>query len=181
MKVVNIYTDGACSGNQHDTNIGGWGAVLEYGERQKEIFGGATDTTNNRMELLALISALEHLNKSGLTIRVFSDSSYLVNCFKQRWYVGWLRNGWLTGTKKNVENRDLWERLLALTALHSVVFYHVKGHVNLEHPNTKVDAIYHKFLTAGGGGFTKDEFIHITKMNNLADALANKGIDAFRS
>ena len=94
MKTVNIYTDGACAGNQEERNIGGWGSVLEYRGREKELHGGEIDTTNNRMELTALIEALSVLREDGLKLRIFSDSSYLVNCFRKKWYVSWQKNGW---------------------------------------------------------------------------------------
>ena len=87
MRVVNIYTDGACSGNQNETNIGGWGAVLEYGEHQKELFGGELNTTNNRMEMLALLNAFHALNKDSLRIRVFSDRSFIFNWFSDILYL----------------------------------------------------------------------------------------------
>ena len=89
MKTINIYTDGACSGNQNDTNLGGWGALLEYGDHSKELFGGEENTTNNRMEMMALLNALKALKKTGQTISVFSDSSYLVNCPNEKWYENW--------------------------------------------------------------------------------------------
>ena len=131
MKTVNIYTDGACSGNQNDENLGGWGAVLEYGEHEKALFGGERDTTNNRMEMKALIEALAALNREGLRIRVFSDSAYLMNCFREKWYEKWLRNNWITSSKTPVENRDLWEQLLPFLEKHTIEFYRVKVHVNI--------------------------------------------------
>ena len=94
MTKVNIYTDGTYSGNQLKTNKGGWGAVLEYGDFQKELSGYEIDTTNNRMELTALISALQALKRDNLDIQIFSDSSYLTNCFRDKWYVKWQKNGW---------------------------------------------------------------------------------------
>ena len=135
MKTIYIYTDGACSGNQSDLNIGGWGAILEYGEHQKEIFGGEINTTNNRMEMLALLNALKAIKKPGYNISVFSDSSYLVNCFREKWYENWQKTvGRIK--KKDVENRDLWEELLHLISQHQISFYRVKGHVNL---NSRID------------------------------------------
>ena len=85
MSILRIYTDGACSGNQNEENIGGWGCVLEYAGREKELWGGETDTTNNRMELTALIEGLKAVNRDGLRAEICSDSSYLVNCFRARW------------------------------------------------------------------------------------------------
>lgn len=180
MKAINIYTDGACSGNQNETNIGGWGAVLEYGEHKKELFGGEINTTNNRMEMMALLSALQALTKENLSICVFSDSSYLMNCFRDKWYENWYKNNWKTSKKTDVENRDLWEALFAHIHKHSIRFYRVKGHVNLKSPNTKVDSIYHKFIEWNGPNFSMDDFLYITEMNNRADQLANIGMDEFR-
>ncbi len=180
MKTLRLYTDGACSGNQNENNIGGWGAVLEYGEHQKELFGGQKNTTNNRMEMMALIEALSAVKKENQTIEIFSDSSYLMNCFREKWYEGWLKNNWMNSSKKPVESRDLWERLLELTGSHRISFYRVKGHVNLNSKTTNFDALYEKFIQMNGAGFSFDDFKYITEMNNKADALANKGIDAVR-
>jgi ribonuclease HI len=180
MKTICIYTDGACSGNQNDTNLGGWGALLEYGEHQKEIFGGEANTTNNRMEMLALLNALKAIKKTGQTISVFSDSSYLMNCFREKWYENWQRNGWKTSKKADVENRDLWECLLQLIDRHQISFYRVKGHVNLNSDRTNKEALYQKFIEWNGPHFTMEDFISITEKNNRADALANKGIDSLR-
>lgn len=180
MEILNIYTDGACSNNQSEKNLGGWGAVLEYGEHTKELFGAEADTTNNRMEMTALLRALEAVKKPGQTIRVFADSSYLTNCFREGWYKKWIKNGWLTTQKKPVENRDLWEALLPYLDQHELSFYRVKGHVNPDHPATNVDKIYAKFVEWNGDGFSKEDFLHITAMNNRCDALANKGVDSLR-
>lgn len=131
MKDVTIYTDGACSGNP---GPGGWAAILMYGEHRKEISGGEQSTTNNRMELTAAIEALKHLKG---TCRVFlhTDSAYMVNCFKQRWYANWEKNGWINSKKNPVENRDLWQLLLEQTRRHQVEFIKVKGHSDNEWNN----------------------------------------------
>jgi ribonuclease HI len=179
-KYVNIYTDGACAGNQSDTNLGGWGAVLEYGAHTKTVFGGERNTTNNRMEMKALIGALEALNREGLDIRVFSDSSYLMECFRKRWYENWLRNGWKTAKKEPVENRDLWETLLPWLSKHHFEFYRVKGHVSLDAGEQKLATLFAKFKTWNGSAFTYADFVRATEMNNRADALANEGIDTLR-
>lgn len=178
MKSVNIYTDGACSGNQNDENLGGWGAVLEYGEHEKALFGGEPNTTNNRMEMKALIEALSVLNREGLLIRVFSDSSYLTNCFREKWYEKWLRNNWITSSKTPVENRDLWEQLLPYLEKHTIEFYRVKGHVNLKSKSTNLEAVFKKFIEWNGPQFDYDDFLYVTEMNNRADALANQGIQS---
>ena len=179
MKQINIYTDGACSGNQNDTNIGGWGCILEYGEHRKELFGGELDTTNNRMEMLALITAFGALKETGLSIRVFSDSAYLVDCFNKKWHENWQRNGWKTSAKKPVENQDLWMTLLRESARHQVRFYRVKGHLNLKGSEKMLDAAYQDFVNVNGF-FTKDEFLYIVQQNIRADALANEFIQAHR-
>ncbi len=177
---TNIYTDGACSGNQHDSNVGGWGAVLEYGKHTKEIFGGEINTTNNRMEMQALIEALKLLKKDDLTVNVFSDSAYLMDCFRKKWYEKWLKNNWKTSSKSDVENKDLWVELLELVGLHNINFYRIKGHLNINHPSTNIEKWYKKFVEWNGPNFTKDDFLYVAKMNNVADALANKGIDTVR-
>jgi len=181
MKHICIHTDGACSGNQNENNVGGWGAVLEYREHRKELFGGEVNTTNNRMEMTALLSALEALKGDGLLISVFSDSSYLMNCFREKWYENWEKNHWLTAKKTPVENRDLWEKLLSQIRRHQISFYRVKGHVNLKSSKTDVDALYKKFLEWNGATFSREDFLHITEENNMADSLANKGIAEIRT
>ncbi|NLY70591.1 MAG: ribonuclease HI [Clostridiales bacterium] len=180
MKVLSIYTDGACSGNQNTDNIGGWGAILEYGQHTKEIYGGVRNTTNNRMEMTALLKALQAIKKDSQTIAVYSDSSYLVNCFRQKWYEKWYENNWKNSKKQDVENRDLWEELISYLRLHTISFYRVKGHVNLQSKNTDIEALYKKFLEWNGSHFTMDDFLHIVERNNRADALANLGIEEIR-
>lgn len=124
MKKVTVYTDGACSGNP---GPGGWGAILIYMENEKELSGFEAETTNNRMELTGAICALKALN-FPCEVDLYTDSSYLCNAFNMKWVDNWLSNGWKTSSKKQVENRDLWEQLLQLTKLHRVVFHKVKGH-----------------------------------------------------
>ncbi len=131
MIEVTIYTDGACSGNP---GPGGWGAVLFHGERRKEISGAESHTTNNRMELQAAIQALSIL-KQPCTIKLYSDSAYLVNCFKQNWHIGWQRNGWKNSKGQPVENQDLWKELLRLMNMHQVEYVKVKGHSDNEWNN----------------------------------------------
>jgi len=130
--VTVIYTDGACSGNQFKQNSGGWGALMMEGDQHKEICGGERDTTNQRMEVMACIRALEAWGKPGRRVNLFSDSAYVVNCMNQKWYARWRRNGWLNAKKQPVENRDLWERLLELVESLEVQFIKVKGHAGDE-------------------------------------------------
>lgn len=131
MSILRIYTDGACSGNQNEENIGGWGAILEFGSHRKELCGGEINTTNNRMEMTALLEALKAIKKPGQTIEVFSDSSYLMNCFREGWYKKWMKNGWMNSKKEPVENREIWEELIPFLDEHSFSFYRVKGHVSI--------------------------------------------------
>lgn len=128
LKQVTLYTDGACSGNP---GAGGWGAILIFGEHRREISGGEAQTTNNRMELTAVIEGLERL-KFPCHVDVYSDSAYTVNGFLQGWVYSWEKMGWKKADKKPVLNDDLWKALLALTRLHEVVFHKVKGHADNE-------------------------------------------------
>ncbi|MET0047725.1 MAG: ribonuclease HI [Sedimenticola sp.] len=139
---VEIFTDGACRGNP---GPGGWGALLRYKGKEKELFGGEVETTNNRMELAAVINALKALTRSA-QVRITTDSQYVKNGINQ-WIHNWKRNGWKTAAKKPVKNEDLWRELDALVAQHDVEWAWVKGHSG--HPE-----------------------------NELADTLANKGIDS---
>lgn len=149
MDKIVIYTDGGCRGNQHDSNIGGWGAVLQYKGREKEIYEGVRNTTNNKMELMAVIKALEvvHGNVS-IPVEIRSDSTYVVKGMTE-WVHGWIRKGWKKSDKKPVENQELWKKLISLSDTHNHIEYvKVKGHAD----------------NVG---------------NNRADALANKAMDEF--
>ena len=125
-KRVQIYTDGACSGNP---GPGGWAALLNFNGKTKELSGHMPNTTNNRMELFAVISGLGAL-KEPCVVDVYSDSAYTVNAFNERWIENWQRNGWLTSEKKPVENSDLWKLLLQIIRVkkHEVSYHKVKGH-----------------------------------------------------
>lgn len=131
MKDVMIYTDGACSGNP---GPGGWGAVLFFGVHQKEISGGEKFTTNNRMEIQAVIEGLKLL-KEPCQVKVYSDSAYVVNCFQKSWIHGWLGNGWKNSKKEPVENQELWKALWELMKKHKVEYVKVKGHSDNEWNN----------------------------------------------
>ena len=128
---VTIYTDGACSGNP---GPGGWGAILSAAGRSREISGGEALTTNNRMELMAVIKSLELLTRP-CEVKLYSDSAYVVNAFNQHWIDGWQKRGWVNSAKDPVANRDLWEQLLELTKVHKVEFIKVKGHADNEFNN----------------------------------------------
>ena len=136
MKKVTLYTDGACSGNP---GPGGWGAVLLYGTAKKELSGGARETTNNRMEITAVIEGLKAL-KEPCEVEIYSDSAYTVNAFREGWVNGWERSDWKKADKKPVLNADLWQELLVLTHIHRVTFHKVKGHADNE-LNNRCDAL----------------------------------------
>ena len=131
MKKVVIYTDGACSGNP---GPGGWGAILMYGEHSLELSGFEAHTTNNRMELTAPIEAMKRL-KTPCEVELYSDSAYLVNAFQQHWLDNWQRRNWVKSDKKPVENKDLWQEILRLTAIHSVRWIKVRGHADNQYNN----------------------------------------------
>lgn len=136
MKSVTIYTDGACSGNP---GPGGWGAILSYKGQEKELSGGEAETTNNRMELTAVISAIACL-KEPCSIELYSDSRYVIDSLQKGWVYGWKKRGWIKSDKKPALNADLWETLLGLIAQHEVHYHWVKGHA--ENPkNNRCDEL----------------------------------------
>jgi len=134
-ELIEIHTDGACSGNP---GPGGWGAIMRWRGTEKEMSGGEAATTNNRMELMGAIAALEALKKPS-TVRLFTDSRYVMDGIT-KWIIGWKRNGWKTADKKPVKNEDLWRRLDAATAGHKIDWRWVKGH-NGDPLNERVDEI----------------------------------------
>ena len=131
MEKVTIYTDGACSGNP---GPGGWAAILMYKGIEKEISGGEKNTSNNIMELTAAVRGLKLL-KFPCEVKLYSDSAYLVNGFKQGWIYNWQKNNWKTSSKEPVKNREIWEELYRLTNVHNVEFVKVKGHSDNEYNN----------------------------------------------
>ncbi|MBI4291603.1 MAG: ribonuclease HI [Betaproteobacteria bacterium] len=132
---VRIYTDGACKGNP---GPGGWGALLKFGAREKELFGGEPETTNNRMELTAVIRALEALTR-GCRVEIYTDSQYVHKGISE-WLSNWKRRGWRTADRKPVKNQDLWQRLDELTGKHEIRWHWVKGHAG--HPeNERADGL----------------------------------------
>ncbi len=131
MEDVIIYTDGACSGNP---GPGGWGSILMYKGNKKEISGAKKDTTNNVMELTAVIEALKLL-KYKCNVKLYSDSAYVVNAFEQKWIYGWIKKNWKNSSNEPVKNKELWEELYELTKIHNVTFIKVKGHSDNEYNN----------------------------------------------
>ena len=136
MKTVTIYTDGACSGNP---GPGGWAAILKYKDIERELSGGEAMTTNNRMELTGVISALQAL-KEPCIVELWSDSKYVVDALSKGWAMGWRKRGWIRSDKKPAQNADLWQALLELTQQHEMHYHWVKGHA--ENPyNNRCDAL----------------------------------------
>ena len=131
MKTVTLYTDGACSGNP---GPGGWGAILMYGPHKKELSGGERNTTNNRMELTAVIRGLEALNEP-CAVELYSDSKYVIDALEKGWARGWKARGWVKADKKPALNPDLWDKLLALCERHTVNLHWVKGHAENQYNN----------------------------------------------
>ena len=147
MKHVDIYTDGACRGNP---GKGGWGAILVYGNREKELSGGEPETTNNRMELMAAIAAMEAL-KEPCEITLTSDSKYLTDAINKGWLESWKKNGWRKADRSAVLNVELWQRIDALLNVHKITFVWVQGHAG--HPyNERCDAL----ATAFADSFKKN-------------------------
>jgi ribonuclease HI len=142
---VVIYTDGACKGNP---GPGGWGALLQYGRRERELFGGESHTTNNRMELLAVIRALESL-KRRVRAEIYTDSQYVKNGI-ERWINAWKRNGWKTSDRKPVKNADLWLELDRLASTHDITWHWVRGHADTV-GNQRADALANRGVEAVRG------------------------------
>jgi ribonuclease HI len=144
--VVEIYTDGACKGNP---GAGGWGALLRFGDSEKEICGGERDTTNNRMELMAVIEALSLL-KRPVRARIHTDSQYVQKGISE-WISSWKRRGWRTADNKPVKNVDLWQRLDALTTGHQIEWLWVRGHAGHD-GNERADALANRGVRDAGAG-----------------------------
>lgn len=136
MKTVTLYTDGACSGNP---GPGGWGAILCYGEHELSLSGGEAHTTNNRMELTAVIEGLKKL-KEPCIVELYSDSKYVIDALSKGWAWGWKKKGWVKSDKKPALNPDLWDVLLALVQTHEVHYHWVKGHADNVY-NNRCDAM----------------------------------------
>jgi len=134
---VAMYTDGACSGNP---GPGGWGVLIVHDGRETELSGAENPTTNQRMELTAPIQGLRSLGARRRRVDIYSDSAYVINCFRDKWYERWRKNGWVNSQKKPVENRDLWEAILEAARPHTVRFERVRGHAGVE-LNERVDVL----------------------------------------
>lgn len=143
MKKIKVFTDGACSGNP---GPGGWGAILKYGSQEKELSGGEAQTTNNRMELTAVIMALSAL-KEPCEVELCSDSKYVIDSVQKGWVYGWKKNNWTKSDKKPALNVDLWEQLLPLLDKHKVSWKWIKGHAGHEE-NERCDRLAVQYYAA---------------------------------
>lgn len=144
---VQLYTDGACSGNP---GPGGWGAILVHGEKEKELSGGERETTNNRMELTAVIRGLQAL-KRPCRVEIYTDSQYVANAFNKGWVKSWQKSGWKKADKKPVLNPDLWQELLAAMQTHDCTYIWVRGHAGHSY-NERCDALAVEQAEKHGGG-----------------------------
>jgi ribonuclease HI len=179
MKAINIYSDGACRGNQSTKNLGGYGDVLEYGDHIAELKHAEKDTTNNRMEISAVIAGLSAIKEdSKAPINLYSDSVYVIDCIRKRWFVKWRQNGWKTSDKTEVKNIDLWEKLIPLATSKPINYFIVKGHVSTKNARS-LSTNHAKFNEKNGSSITMAEFKYIAEMNNRADELANIAMDEF--
>lgn len=156
-QIVNIYTDGSCRGNGKGKNQGGWAALIDINGKQYTIGKHIDNTTNNRMELMAVLQgylcAIRCLpledNLSDYTFNIYTDSAYIHNCYKQKWYVNWEKNNWLNAKKQPVKNKDLWYDIIELFKLDNVNFYKVTGHSG-DKFNEIVDKMAVNFAINGG-------------------------------
>lgn len=156
-QIVNIYTDGSCRGNGKEKNQGGWAALVNIDEKSYIIGGHTDNTTNNRMELMAVLKGYLHAiryvpleaNLSEYTFNIYTDSAYIHNCYKQKWYVNWEKNNWINAKKQPIKNKDLWETIIELFKLDNVNFYKVAGHSGNEF-NEIVDKMAVEYAVNGG-------------------------------
>ncbi|MDF2841683.1 MAG: hypothetical protein K0R00_109 [Herbinix sp.] len=174
--IVNIYADGARRGKEPNF-IGGWGTILEAQGQRKEIWGGLVGASNNQMEMTAVLEGLKAIKTNEASIKVFSDSAYIVNCFRDKWYETWLKNGWMTSQKKPVENKQMWLEILKLVSkFTSVTFFHIDGHISLKKPD-EVAEFHKKFNQKNNVKFSLEEFIHVAENNARVDVLAGQGAE----
>lgn len=171
MRRVELFTDGACKDNQKKENVGGYGALLHYRGHEKELSGGSRNSTNNIMELKAVIQGLKAIRDKGVIVDVYTDSAYVANCFKEKWYEGWIARGWKTAAKKPVENRELWEELLGLVrSFKEVNFFKIKGHLSFQAKD--LQTWYNQFCKEEKQ-VSLEEYKRYLTYNHRADELAS--------
>ena len=163
-KTVTLYTDGACSGNP---GLGGYAGVLIYGEAKREYYGAEKRTTNNRMEVLAVIEGLKRL-KYPCKVDIYSDSAYTVNAFLNGWIYAWKKSGWKKADGKAVQNVDLWEELYTLTKVHEVEFHKVAGHADNE-LNNRCDELARGAITELRNSLTPEELAELIEVKESSE------------
>ncbi len=177
-KTIYIYTDGACRGNQDKHNRGGYAALLCSGKYEKKISGAEINTTNNIMEMKAVIEALKLIKDKSYSVMVFSDSAYVVNCINDKWYVKWRKNGWINSKKEAVLNKELWEELIQLVeGFCSITFIKVKGHLNVDN-KAEIKKWYGKLSADIRKTMSLDEYIMHIQKNIIVDELATREADS---
>ncbi|MDR2457591.1 MAG: ribonuclease HI [Clostridiales Family XIII bacterium] len=184
--IISIYADGACRGNHAEYTIGGFGAILEFNGNNKELKYAVRGTTNNRMEITAVLAGLNEIKNDSIknenfAINIFSDSSYVINCMRKKWYEKWQKNNWKNSNKEPVKNKELWEELFERIeeikkCKTEINFYHIKGHLDIKKELVLMEN-YKKFNKKNNLSFNEDEFFHVAEMNNRADKLANEAMD----
>ncbi len=169
---IYIYTDGSCLNNQTSENKGGYGVYLKCGKFEKKLSKGFKNTTNNIMEMLAVIEGLKAVKDKSYKIIVFSDSAYIVNCINDKWYVKWQKNNWINSKKEPVLNKELWQELLELyTSFDNISFIKVKGHLD-ENNIKEIKKWYEKLPLNIKETMSLEEYQTHIKGNNIADKLA---------
>lgn len=172
MNRIELFCDGACKGNQEDENTGGYGALLLYGVHEKEISGGSRNTTNNIMEMTAMLEGLRAIKRTDLPVVIYGDSAYVLNGLKERWYETWRRNGWKTSAKTPVENRELWEKLLEqVERFDSISYRKIKGHLSTQSPT--LEKWYEKYCEEEEE-VSLEEFLRLLTNNARVDKLASE-------
>lgn len=168
MNKIIIHCDGGCRNNQSTENVGAWAAILQFDGKEKIITGTAINTTNNKMELIACIQALQAIKVNDFAIEIFSDSQYLVSAFNEGWIINWIANGWRNAKKQPVENQDLWKMLLDLKVQfnNNITFNKTKGHSD-DQMNNRVDALVNKAMDS-----IKVDELPIDKMKKISMDLA---------
>ena len=175
--VVRIYCDGGSRNNGKENSIGGWGTYFTFNEHTRQLYGGEKLATNNMMEITAVIEGLKQLKTFDLPIEIILDSGYVRNCLKDKWYEKWEKNGWKTSKKEPVENQGLWEELIILIRkCKKVEFLQIKGHLNLN-KDSEIQKYHKKFIEQNNKPTTRGEFETYVMGNNIADVLANRGMD----
>ena len=172
--MIYLYTDGSCLNNQDRINTGGYAAILKYKNYIKCINGFEENTTNNRMELMAVIVGLRLVKNFDMPIFIFSDSAYIINCFEKKWYISWKEKNYLSSSNSKIKNVDLWKELLFLVERHKEIkFIKVKAHVKNE---SEIKKYYEKLVLDYGKCITFGEYKKAIEYNNLVDLLANGSI-----